>query len=220
MSVDVKTAASLCQVFSVENRVLGPPFGGRGLGGDLAVQEDMSRGLSRPPVAFSVSPAGAAGHRPQKGSPCYASATRPRSRRRPVRGQTISLSQLAGRRVVLFFFPKAFTTGCTIETRQFRDHYSELAGLGAEVIGVSVDKEQVQCDFANKEGVPFPMIGDERRAINRSYDVLWPILNVSQRVTYVIGPDGRIELVLHHGSWSASTSTKSGDTSSNRPRGA
>ena len=113
-------------------------------------------------------------------------------------GQTISLSQLAGRRVVLFFFPKAFTTGCTIETRQFRDHYSELADLGAEVIGVSVDKEQVQCDFANKEGVPFPMIGDERRAINRSYDVLWPILNVSQRVTYVIGPDGRIELVLHH----------------------
>ena len=113
-------------------------------------------------------------------------------------GQTISLSQLAGRRVVLFFFPKAFTTGCTIETRQFRDHYSELAELGAEVIGVSVDKEQVQCDFANKEGVPFPMIGDEGRAINRSYDVLWPILNVSQRVTYVIGPDGRIELVLHH----------------------
>jgi len=113
-------------------------------------------------------------------------------------GKTVKLSELRGKRVVMFFFPKAMTTGCTIETRQFRDHYSELADLGAEVIGVSVDKEQVQCDFANKEGVPFPMIGDEGRAINRSYDVLWPILNVSQRVTYVIGPDGRIELVLHH----------------------
>lgn len=113
-------------------------------------------------------------------------------------GQTVSLSALRGRRVVLFFFPKAFTTGCTIETRRFRDHYSEIAELGAEVIGVSVDKEQVQCDFASREGVPFPMIGDDSRVINRSYDVLWPVLNVSQRVTYVIDPDGRIELVLHH----------------------
>ena len=113
-------------------------------------------------------------------------------------GQTVSLSALRGRRVVLFFFPKAFTTGCTIETRRFRDHYSEIAELGAEVIGVSVDKEQTQCDFANKEGVPFPMIGDASREINRRYDVLWPLLGVSQRVTYVIGRDGRIELVLHH----------------------
>lgn len=113
-------------------------------------------------------------------------------------GQAITLSDLRGRRVVLFFFPKAFTTGCTIETRRFRDHYAEIAALGAEVIGVSVDREQVQCDFASREGVPYPMIGDDSRTINRSYDVLWPILNVSQRVTYVIGPDGRIELVLHH----------------------
>jgi peroxiredoxin Q/BCP len=113
-------------------------------------------------------------------------------------GQKIALSELRGRRVVLFFFPKAFTTGCTIETRRFRDHYSEIAELGAEVIGISVDKEQVQCDFASREGVPFPLIGDESREINRSYDVLWPLLNVSQRVTYVIDPDGRIELVLHH----------------------
>lgn len=113
-------------------------------------------------------------------------------------GTTLTLSSLRGRRVVLFFFPKAFTTGCTIETRRFRDHYSEIAALGAEVIGVSVDPEQTQCDFASKEGVPFPMIGDAARTINRSYDVLWPLLAVSQRVTYVIGPDGKIELVLHH----------------------
>jgi peroxiredoxin Q/BCP len=113
-------------------------------------------------------------------------------------GKELTLSSLRGRRVVLFFFPKAFTTGCTIETRRFRDNYAEIAALGAEVIGVSVDKENVQCDFANKEGVPFPMIGDDSRRINRSYDVLWPLLNVSQRVTYIIGPDGRIEAVLHH----------------------
>lgn len=113
-------------------------------------------------------------------------------------GTTVTLSALRGKRVVLFFFPKAFTTGCTIETRQFRDHYTEIAGRGAEVIGVSVDSEKTQCEFASREGVPFPMIGDQDRSIAKKYDVLWPLLNVAQRVTYLIGADGRIEDVFHH----------------------
>lgn len=113
-------------------------------------------------------------------------------------GTTITLSALRGKRVVLFFFPKAFTTGCTIETRQFRDHYTEIAGRGAEVIGVSVDSEKTQCEFASREGVPFPMIGDADKSIAKKYDVLWPLLNVAQRVTYLIGTDGRIEDVFHH----------------------
>lgn len=113
-------------------------------------------------------------------------------------GKAVKLSELRGKRVVMFFFPKAFTRGCTIETRQFRDHYSELAALGAEVLGVSVDDSEKQCEFASREGVPFPMIGDATRGIGRSYDVLWPLLNVAQRVTYVIGPDGIIEAVFHH----------------------
>ncbi len=113
-------------------------------------------------------------------------------------GKTLTLSELRGKRVVLFFFPKAFTAGCTVETRRFRDHYSELSALGAEVVGVSVDRNETQCEFANKEGVHFPMIGDESRRIGKSYDVLWPLLNVNQRVTYVIGPDGHIEAVFHH----------------------
>ena len=112
--------------------------------------------------------------------------------------KTVKLSELRGKRVVLFFFPKAFTRGCTIETRQFRDHYSELAALGAEVLGVSIDSSEKQCEFASREGVPFPMIGDPSRGIGRSYDVLWPVLNVAQRVTYVVGPDGIIEAVFHH----------------------
>lgn len=113
-------------------------------------------------------------------------------------GKTVDLSALRGKRVVLFFFPKAFTLGCTIETRRFRDHYSEIAGLGAEVVGVSVDSAERQCEFASAEGVPFPMVGDASRAISRSFDVLRPILGVSQRVTYVIGPEGRIEAAFHH----------------------
>ena len=113
-------------------------------------------------------------------------------------GRAVKLSELRGKRVVMFFFPKAFTHGCTIETRQFRDHYSELAALGAEVLGVSVDSAESQCEFASREGVPFPMIGDPSRNIGRSYDVLWPLLNVARRITYVVGPDGRIEAAFHH----------------------
>ena len=113
-------------------------------------------------------------------------------------GRVVQLRELRGKRVVMFFFPKAFTRGCTIETRQFRDHYSELAALGAEVLGVSVDSHEVQCEFASKEGVLFPMLGDSTGGIGRNYDVLWPLLKVAQRVTYVIGPDGHIEAVFHH----------------------
>src|SRR3569832_138032 len=108
-------------------------------------------------------------------------------------GKTLRLSELRGKRVVLFFFPKAFTAGCTIETRLFRDHYSEIAALGAEVVGVSMDSAETQCEFATKEGVPFPMIGDKKRAIGKDYDVLWPLIGVARSITYVIGHDGRIE---------------------------
>jgi peroxiredoxin Q/BCP len=113
-------------------------------------------------------------------------------------GKTVRLQELRGKRVVLFFFPKAFTLGCTIETRQFRDHYSELSELGAEVLGVSVDSSERQCEFASREGVPFPMLGDPSRGIGRSYDVIRPLLNVTRRVTYIIGTDGRVEAIFHH----------------------
>jgi peroxiredoxin Q/BCP len=113
-------------------------------------------------------------------------------------GKTVKLSELRGKRVVMFFFPKAMTTGCTIETRLFRDHYTEMAALGAEVIGVSVDSNDKQCEFATREGVPFPMIGDSKKSIGKSFDVMWPLLGVTQRVTYVIGPEGRVEAVFHH----------------------
>ena len=113
-------------------------------------------------------------------------------------GRTVRLSELRGTRVVMYFFPKAFTTGCTIETRQFRDAYPELKALGVEVIGVSADSHETQCDFAAKENVSFPMIGDASRSIGKSYDALWPLLAVNQRITYVIDESGRIERVFHH----------------------
>jgi peroxiredoxin Q/BCP len=113
-------------------------------------------------------------------------------------GRAFTLSAMRGRRVVLFFFPKAFTIGCTEETRHFRDNHEHLRELGAELVGVSVDTVKTQCAFAEQEDIHFPLLGDEQRTISKAYDVLWPVLNVDRRVTYIIDPSGTIETVIRH----------------------
>ena len=113
-------------------------------------------------------------------------------------GRPVSLAALRGRRVVLFFFPKAFTIGCTIEIRAFRDNHARIQALGAELVGVSVDSVQRQCEFAEAEGIHFALIGDESREISHAYDVLWPVLNVDRRMTFIISPEGRIEDIIRH----------------------
>lgn len=113
-------------------------------------------------------------------------------------GRAFSLSAMRGKRLVLFFFPKAFTIACTEETRHFRDNHERLRELGAELVGVSVDTVKTQCAFAEKEDIHFPLLGDEQRTISKAYDVLWPVLNVDRRVTYIIDPQGRIETVIRH----------------------
>ncbi|QSQ18735.1 peroxiredoxin [Pyxidicoccus parkwayensis] len=113
-------------------------------------------------------------------------------------GTPLRLSSLRGRRVILFFFPKAFTVGCTIENRAFRDNHQLVKSLGAELVGVSVDTQRIQCEFARKEDIHFSLLGDDSRDISRAYDVLWPVLNIDRRVTFIIAPDGRIEHIIRH----------------------
>jgi thioredoxin-dependent peroxiredoxin len=113
-------------------------------------------------------------------------------------GRRVRLSDLRGRPVVLYFFPKAFTPNCTTETIRFRDNYPELRRLGAEVLGVSTDGLDTQCRFATRHQVAFPLIGDEDRRICRNYGVLWALIPVAKRVTFVIDEAGVIERVLHH----------------------
>jgi peroxiredoxin Q/BCP len=91
---------------------------------------------------------------------------------------------------VIYFFPKAFTPGCTAETKEFRKHYAELMLAGASLVGVSTDDRDTQCRFASSLSAPFPMLGDHDRAICRAYDVLWPLIGVAHRVTYVVAPRG------------------------------
>jgi peroxiredoxin Q/BCP len=113
-------------------------------------------------------------------------------------GSVVSLRHLRGKAVVLFFYPKAFTPICTVETGRFRDNHADLAALGAEVIGISADALEAQCDFARQQKLPYPLIADTDRSICRAYRVLWPLLPRARRATFIIGETGLIELALHH----------------------
>ncbi len=115
------------------------------------------------------------------------------------RGERVHLASYQGtRKVVLFFFPKAFSPACTLEVRNFRDNYQRITQLNAELIGLSVDKSDRQCKFALQEQLQFRLIGDESRVISGLYGVVWPVLRIDRRATFVIGLDGRIEDVFHH----------------------
>jgi peroxiredoxin Q/BCP len=113
-------------------------------------------------------------------------------------GQRVSLESLRGQIVVLYFFRKAFTRNCTVETKGFRDNYDDLTALGAEVIGVSLDDAPTQCSFAESLGVKFPMIADRSRELAHAYEVFFALLPLVHRVTYVIGRDGIIAGVFNH----------------------
>ena len=84
-------------------------------------------------------------------------------------GTTRALSSFRGRPVILFFFPKANTSGCTVETRGFSERYPEIQRAGIEVIGVSVDSAQTQVAFGQKCGSKFPMVGDPGKDVVRKY---------------------------------------------------
>jgi peroxiredoxin len=99
---------------------------------------------------------------------------------------------------VIYFFPKAFTPGCTKETKRFRDNYAELAIAGASIVGVSTDDHDTQCRFAESLDAPFPLIADEDKRISNAYGVLWPLIARPKRVTFIVNPLRTIEAVFQH----------------------
>jgi peroxiredoxin len=113
-------------------------------------------------------------------------------------GVRFRLSKQDGLCTVVYFFPKAFTPGCTREATTFKENYGELRLSRAEVIGVSTDSHATQCAFANSLKVPFPMIGDNDGAIAKAYAVSWPLVSVAKRVTYVIDAARVIRGVFRH----------------------
>lgn len=113
-------------------------------------------------------------------------------------GRIVRSSDFRGKALVLYFFPKAFTPLCAMETRRFRDNYADITALGADVLGVSADELDVQCEFGRRQQVNFPLLADSDRRIADAYGVSWPLVGRARRVTFVIGESSRIELVSWH----------------------
>ncbi len=116
-------------------------------------------------------------------------------------GEEFRLSDLKGKRVVLYFYPKADTPGCTTEACEFRDGLKAFAKKGAAVVGISPDKPAAQAKFKQKYGLPFTLLADEEKAAAQAYGV-WKEKNMYgrkvmgiARTTFVIGPDGKIEKI-------------------------
>ncbi|MCI4368625.1 MAG: peroxiredoxin [Thermoplasmata archaeon] len=106
-------------------------------------------------------------------------------------GGRLSLAQLKGAPVVLYFYPEADTPGCTVESKGFRDAYPDFKKEKVEIVGVSVDSVKAQCDFAEKYSLPFPLVADHTKAVSKLYGVLGPG-GRARRVSFFIGADQKI----------------------------
>lgn len=100
--------------------------------------------------------------------------------------------------VVLYFYPKDFTPGCTKEACLFRDAFEELQGLGASIVGVSADDGESHKRFAERYQLPFPLLSDPDRTLAKAYGIVRPLGLGARRVTFVIGRDGKVRGLFHH----------------------
>jgi peroxiredoxin Q/BCP len=119
-------------------------------------------------------------------------------------GETVSLSQFKDHPVVLFFYPRADTPGCTIEACGFRDTFKKLQAAGAVVLGISRDTVKAQKKFQAKYDLPYPLLADPDMVLIKRYDLLknksmyGKLVTGVERTTYVIGADtGNGQRLLH-----------------------
>lgn len=117
-------------------------------------------------------------------------------------GKTVTLKNFKGKQIVLYFYPKDDTPGCTRESCDFRDVESQILRAGGVIVGVSLDGKESHQKFIKKYGLPFPLLSDEDAAISKTYGVYkeknmygkkyWGI----ERSTFVIDPVGNLKAVF------------------------
>ena len=118
---------------------------------------------------------------------------------RDQQGREVRSSELLARGpVVLYFYPKDFTPGCTQQACLFRDVFADLDARGASIVGVSLDDQASHRRFSDTHGLPFALLSDTDKAIAKRFDVGRFFGLMLKRVTYVIDRDGTIRGVFHH----------------------
>ncbi|HVO20837.1 MAG TPA: thioredoxin-dependent thiol peroxidase [Anaeromyxobacter sp.] len=117
-------------------------------------------------------------------------------------GEEVKLSHFKGKRVLLFFYPKAMTSGCTREACDFRDEVKAFEKKGVVVLGISRDQPAAQKRFKEKYQLPFPLLSDPETLVHRSYGA-WGEKTLygkkvtgALRTTVVVGPDGKVQQVF------------------------
>jgi len=118
-------------------------------------------------------------------------------------GNTINLSDYKGKKLIVFFYPKANTPGCTVEACNLRDHYEILKEQGFELLGVSGDSQRKQSSFRDKYNFQFPLLADEDHTVINTFGVWGPKkfmgreFNGIRRTTFIIDESGVVERVIN-----------------------
>jgi len=109
-------------------------------------------------------------------------------------GRVHRLSDYAGKWLVMYFYPKDDSPGCTKEACHFRDDIARLRTLGVQIVGISLDSTESHDHFAKKFSLPFPLLADDGGTIAKRYDAYWSLLfiHVARRHTFIIDPAGHI----------------------------
>ena len=117
-------------------------------------------------------------------------------------GKTVSLAQFRGKTVLVYFYPKAMTPGCTVQACGLRDTRAELAARDVVVLGISPDAPKRLQKFAEKEGLDFTLLSDEDHAVADAYGVWGPkkfmgrVFDGIHRISFIIGKDGKLKQVM------------------------
>jgi len=117
-------------------------------------------------------------------------------------GNTINLSDYSGKKLIVFFYPKANTPGCTAEACNLRDNYKALQDAGYELLGISADSQKKQLNFKNKYDFPFPLLADENHTVLNIFGVWGPKKFMGReydgihRKTFVINEQGEVSKVI------------------------
>lgn len=117
-------------------------------------------------------------------------------------GNTVKLTDYAGKKLVVFFYPKASTPGCTMQACNLRDNYQSFLAKGYDVLGVSADSAKRQQNFIDKKELPFPLLADENKEVINAFGVwgtkkfMGKVYDGIHRITFIIDEKGVIEEVI------------------------